>query len=386
MTGTHVLHLIDGLNIGGAEVLLRDLTIGLMKRGYRVSVGYSTPGPLVQEVEALGIKLTRFPRFALVDPTLLIRMVRLMRRDPPHIVHTHLFKSDFHGRLAARIAQVPVIISTLHNKDSWARNKLLGQIYGATANFVDCLIAVSNDVSEFHLKRTYVHPEKMVTIENGVDIRPFIGKGEAGKELRKKFGISLSAPLFGIIGRLKPQKDHKTFLRSAAEIYRLRPDARFLIVGDGPLRGELEKMTKKLGLLPALHFTGMRNDIPAVLAALDVLVLSSKWEGLPVILLEGMAASRPVVSTAVGGVPHAVLPDISAFLVQPEDSLALAKACLRLANDPDLCQRMGKAGFKYVAEEYDLERMIDRIAVLYDSLLGERGLAHLSSARCGDIA
>jgi len=385
MTGAHVLHLIDGLNIGGAEVLLRDLTSGLLRRGYRVSVGYSTPGPLVRELEDLGINLMHLPRLARVDPTLLAGMVRLMRRDPPQIVHTHLFKSDFHGRLAAQIAQVPVVISTLHNNDSWARNKWLGRIYGASAHYADRLIAVSNDVREFHLKQTFVPAEKLLTIENGVDVRPFIGQDKAGEELRKNYGIASSAPLFGIIGRLKPQKDHMTFLRAAAEIYLQRPDARFLIIGDGPLRTELEKKTSDMGLLPALHFTGLRNDIPAVLAALDVLVLSSKWEGLPVTLLEGMAASCPVVATAVGGVSHAVLSDISAFLVQPEDSLALAKACLRLANDPDLCKRMGKAGFKHVVEEYSLGKMIDRIAALYDALLAVRGLAYLSPVQSGDV-
>ena len=121
MTAAHVLQLIDGLKIGGAEVLLRELSVGLVRRGFRVSIGYSSPGPLVQELTALGLPLTRLPRLMRIDPILFLGMINLIRKKSPQIVHTHLFKSDFHGRLAARIAGAPVVISTLHSIDRWAQ-------------------------------------------------------------------------------------------------------------------------------------------------------------------------------------------------------------------------------------------------------------------------
>jgi len=383
MTPVHVLHLIDGLNIGGAEILLRDLTAGLVQRGYRVSVGYSTSGPLADEFAASGLHLTHLPRIARIDPILLFGMFRLMRFDPPQVVHTHLFKSDFHGRLAARLAGVPVVVSTLHNADVWAQRWPLGALYGATARFADKLIAVSDEVRQYHIARTGIPAGKVTVIDNGVDVRRFGGMQAVGSvmraqskgwKVRTEFGIGQESVVFGIIGRLKPQKDHVTFLKAAAEVLRQIPSARFLVVGDGPLRAELEMLAGELGLFPALVFTGQRSDIPAVLAALDVLVFSSRWEGLPVTLLEGMAASKPVVATAVDGIKGVTLPDLTALLVPADDFSALAGACLKLAVDPDLRSRMGRAGLERVLACYSLEAMIDKTAGLYNSLLRARGL------------
>lgn len=365
MDSPHILHLIDSLNIGGTEGKLFDLIAGLLKRGYRVSVGYCTPGPWAEKLEALGIRVTQLPHFGRVDPSLVFRMVRLIRNDPPQIVHTHLFKSDFHGRLAAHLAGVPVVIGGLHNSDPWARNRLLGLIYGATARFTDCLLAVSEEVKQYHVERTGVSPEKILTIENGVDVERFTGQDSAGQKVRAEFGIAPDAIVFGIIGRLKPQKDHATFLESAREIFIQYPTARFLVVGDGPLYSELETMARELSLFPSLIFTGVRTDIPAVLSALDVLVLSSRWEGLPNVVLEAMAVARPVVATSVDGVEGVVTSGKTGLLVPPGDSLALAQACIELINDPDLRHRLGRAGYRHVAENYSFDTMVDRYEACY---------------------
>jgi len=373
MSSVHVLHLIDGLNVGGAEVLLCDLAIGLVQRGYRISIGYCTPGPLVDYLASHDLSLTHMPYKTRADPSLLFKMLHLIHSDPPQIVHTHLFKSDFYGRLAARIAGVPVVVSTLHNADIWARYWPLGTLYGVTAHFVDRLIAVSEDVGKYHIAKSGISAGKLTVIENGVDVRRFDGMQAAGNKVREEFGINQEAIVFGIIGRLKPQKDHVTFLKAAAQILREVPAARFLIVGDGPLRVELETLAKRLGLFPALVFTGLRNDIPAVMAALDVLVFSSRWEGLPVTLLEGMAAGKPVVATAIDGINGVALPDLTALLVAPDDPSGLALACIKLSTRPDLRLRMGMAGYERVLSHYSLERMINQTAGLYDRLLREHG-------------
>lgn len=381
MKPAHVLHLIDGLNVGGAEVLLRDLTAGLVQRGYRVSVGYSTPGPLVEELRANGIKLTRLPRLARVDPLLMLGMLRLINSDPPQVVHTHLFKSDFHGRLAARLAGVPVVISTLHNADRWAEKWPLGVLYGGSARFADQLIAVSEEVRQYHLQKTAVSAEKLMVINNGVDVGRFNITAAVRQQLRAEFKISTESVLFGVIGRLKPQKDHNTFLDAAALILREVPSARFLVIGDGPLRAELEQRAAVLGLLPALIFTGLRNDIPQLLAALDVLIFSSLWEGLPVTLLEAMAAVKPVVATAVNGIAGVAIEDVTALLVNVADPAALSAACVRLARDPGLRLRLGQAGFRRVSEFYSLETMINQISSLYNDLLFARGLSAMIPSR-----
>ena len=303
---------------------------------------------------------------------MLVRLVRYLRSDPPQVFHAHLFKSDFHGRLAARLAGAPVVVSTLHNNDVWANNWIMGHLYGATSIWADRLIAVSEEVKTFHIQKTGVPPEKVVVIENAVDVQAFAGHEEAAKRIRAEFGISLDTPVFGIVGRLKPQKNVPMFLQAAVEILHELPNARFLIVGDGPLLAELKKQAQDLDLFPSVIFTGMRNDIPAILRSLDVLALSSLWEGLPVILLEAMASSLPSVSTSVDGVVGVVESDVTALLVPTGDYIEFAKACIRLARDPELRKQMGWAARERVTRNYSLDRMIDRISDLYLRLLHDR--------------
>jgi len=364
MRQIHVLQIIDGLNVGGAEVLLRDLVRGLSGDRYRVSVCYSTPGPMVPEIEALGVPMTRLPRLARVDPLLLLRMCQTIRKDPPQVVHTHLFKSDFHGRLAARMCGVPVVISTLHNSDAWAKNALFGKLYGATSRFADRLIAVSEEVREFAIAHTDVESERVTTIPNGVPLQKFSDQEEAGMGLRRELGIAGDAPLIGIVGRLMPQKDHETFLQAAVQIHKALPQARFLIVGDGPLRDDLTARSAALGLEGPVLFCGLRKDIPAIMAAIDLLVFSSRWEGLPVTLLEGMAAARAVVSTAVGGVPGVMIDGQTGVLVPPGDPAALAQACVQVLANPDLRSKMGRAGRARVEAHYSIEAMVQQEGLL----------------------
>ncbi len=373
MEKIHVLHLIDGLNIGGAEMLLCDLSEGLIDLGFRISIGYCTPGPLVNAFAEKNISVHHLSRTGLVDPFLVWRMVNLIRSDFPQIVHTHLFKSDFHGRIAARIAHVPVVISTLHNADSWAKNWPLGAIYGRSAYFADKLIAVSEDVRKFHISETNLPENKVVVIENGIQVQKFSRISSTINKIRDEFQISENSILFGIIGRLKPQKDHTTFLRSAEIILKKMPEARFLIVGDGPLLMDLQNLAEKLKISKAVFFSGLRTDIAEILQALDVLVFSSEWEGLPVTLLEGMAAGKPVAATRINGIDGVAIDQRTALLVPVKDPDALAEACLTLGVDPVLRKKLGKAGFDRVSKKYNLDTMIEMTAALYRTELIKHG-------------
>jgi glycosyltransferase involved in cell wall biosynthesis len=380
MEPIRVLQLIDGLNVGGAEVLLRDLTRGLLDDGrFQVSIGYSSPGPLLDQIVALGVPVTRLPRLARVDPLLLLNTWRLIRRTRPHVVHSHLFKSDFHGRPAARMAGVPVVVSTLHNNSAWARRPLLGPIYGANARLADRLIAVSEEVRDFSLEAMRLSPAQVVAIRNGVPIERFVGNEAAGRALRAELGIAADAPLCGVVARLSPQKDHRNFLRAAAQVHAALPNARFLIVGDGELRAELEALARELGLGAAVIFAGIRSDVPAVLAALDLLVFSSAWEGLPVALLEAMASSRAVVSTAVGGVPGVLVDGSTGLLAPPGEPAALAAAMAALLGDAERRAAMGRAGHARVVANYSIQAMVKATIDLYLSLLAGRGVAAAST-------
>jgi glycosyltransferase involved in cell wall biosynthesis len=374
MAKTRVLQLIDGLNIGGAEMILLELVKGLRKRGFDVAVGYSTPGPLAERLVSSGVETVRLPRLARVDPLLFMNTYRLIKDFHPQIVHTHLFKSDFHGRLAARLARVPVVLSTLHSTDRWAQKFPLGLLYGWTANFADRLIAVSDDLRVFHQQHTKVSAQKFITIENGVDLEVHRYSASAREKMRQNFSFTESEFLFGIIGRLTPPKNHANFLASAALIHAELPDARFVIVGDGALREMLEARVVELGLAEVVLFTGFRDDISEIMSMLDVLVFSSDWEGLPVTLLEGMAAERPIVATEVGGIPAVVGESDAALLVPAADPAALARACVQLATDPELCRGIGQAALNRVQSAYSIDAMLDRTVALYESLLANAGV------------
>lgn len=378
MPKIHVLHVIDGLKIGGAEILLRELSEGLLKKDFRVSVAYSTPGPILGDLKALGVELIFIPRLFRVDPYQFYNMYRSIKKVNPTIVHTHLFKSDFQARPAARLAQVPVVVSTLHSIDRWAENRLLGKLYGLTARYADKVIAVSDKVRDFHVVNTGISPKKLVTIENGVDANKYASINSLNSGIRKEFSIPKEAIVYGIIGRLTQPKGHETFLISAKMILEKVPQAIFLVVGDGPLRDKLIQLADELAIREKIIFTGFRNDIPEILAALDVLVISSHWEGLPVILLEGMAASKPVVATAVGGIPSVVTKE-SAFIVPPADPSALAMDCIKLANSVELRKSFGKAGYERVLKNYSLDAMVDRTVSLYMDLLHAQGLTRFES-------
>jgi len=375
-TPIRVLQLIDGLNIGGAEVLLKDLSAGLLKHGFDVGVGYSTPGPILNDLQSIGITPVRLPKLARIDPILYgSSLLRLIRTYRPQIVHTHLFKSDFHGRVAAAICRVPVVISTLHNNDPWARQWLYGRLYGLTARFATRLIAVAPEVKEYHAKFSHIPAENITTILNGVDVDRFKADPAASIRLRREFGLSDSDTLVGIIGRLKPQKDHVTFLRAVAEILHSLPQARFLVVGDGPLRAELETLAQSLGISHAVHFCGLRSDIPAILSSLDLLVMSSQWEGLPITLLEGMAASRAIVTTAVPGILDVVEPETTAVTVPPADPASLARACIELLNNPQKCRNLGDNALQSVRQRFSIQAMIEQTVQVYRTALAQRSIS-----------
>ena len=366
---THVMQIIDSMSLGGAEVLLRDLTKALLVNDYRVSVFYNTEGPIAKDISALGVPIERLPKLGRIDPGLLLRIFNKINRSKPDIVHTHLFKSDIHGRLAARMAGTPVIISTLHNCHSWAKNPILGGIYGASARLADHIIAVSDEVRDYAIRYTHISPSKVTTIANAIPLARFGNNRSAGEAIRREYGVPMDAPLIGIIARLTEQKDHDNFLHSAQGILENAPNAYFLIVGNGPLESDLKAMAVSLGIQKSVIFCGIRQDIPAVMAALDILVFSSRWEGLPVALLEGMASSLPIVATNVGGVPGVIENGETGFLVPPSSPDLLANACLVLIKDPELKKRMGKAGYTHVQEKYGMELMVNKTISLYQSML-----------------
>lgn len=354
-----ILYVIDSTKVGGAETLLLGLLQAARDRGHEPHLAWFSEGPLGPEMARLAASSTRLGRRGLRDPAALWRAVRLMRRLRPDVVHTHLLKSDLVGQVAARLCRVPLRIVTLHNTDPWRRQALPALVYRLATGGAHRLVAVSEAVAA-HLRQTRSgRADRLTVIPNGIDLARF-GAVAALEPARDG-----SLKVFACIGRLHPQKDHASFLAAAALLAH-RKDVAFHIIGDGPLRASLEDRTQALGLVERVRFTGIEADVAGVLAGVEGVVLASVWEGLPLVVIEAMAAARPVIATAVGEVPQVLRDGIDGRVVPPGAPEALAAAMAELLDQPDLARAMGLAGRERARALYDQSAMHARLFALYD--------------------
>lgn len=362
-----ILYIIDSLKVGGAETLLIDLLDAAASRGEETHVAYFSPGPLAPEVVGRTSGATRLSRSGIKDPRALLRALRLIRRWKPDVVHTHLTKSDLIGQVAARLSNVPRRVVTLHNTDPWRRNRLLSSLYRMLTSTAHVHVAVSDQVANFVAECGGAPPSRLKVISNGVDLKRFDEKATKPLDL-SQWGVPGDRVIVAVIGRLAPQKDLPTFLKAAAMVAGRNSKVHFVLAGDGELRQSLEHQARALGLTPErLSFTGIVRDIPGLLAAVDIVALSSAWEGLPMIVLEAMAMGRPIAATRVGGIPNAIEDGQNGLLVAPGDPAALADAIERLARDPDLRKEIGQAGRETVEKRFSGKAMLDRLIATYDT-------------------
>lgn len=353
-----VAHLIDELPRDGAEMLILDL----MRHRHpdlRYVIGcLDAGGPLQQEFEAIGIPVVIFGRRGRLDPGLVLRLVRWMRRERVSVAHSHLFTADAYGRLAARIAGVPWIFSTAHNVSTPGKGRVHQTVDRLLAGFTDTVIGCSEEVTKTLRERDRIPTAKLRTIANGIDLSRFLHAD--GSSVRAEFGIPEQNRLIGIVGRLHQQKAHDDLLRALAALPQaLRERSSCLVVGTGPLREALEAQVEALGLQRQVIFTGSRADVPRLLAAFDVFVLSSKWEGLPIALLEAMGCARATLCTRVGGIPDVIVDSRNGMLVDAGDVAGMAQALTTLLEDSELCCRLGQQARETVLQHFDIRRTAD---------------------------
>ncbi len=360
-----VLRLIARLNIGGPALHVTHLARGLDPARFETLLvtGQLAPGEGDMSDLARGLPWQIIPEMGrelapVADAITLIKLWRLMRRYRPHIVHTHTAKAGAVGRLAARLAGVPVVVHTFHGHTFRGYWGTIGS--GAAvvaerglAHLAHRLIAVSDRVRDDLLAFRIAPPEKIVTVPLGLDLAPFAA--------RPRNPASLNV---GIVGRLVPIKNHKLFLDMARRLIAEGFVGRFVVVGDGELRPELERAAADLG--DRVTFAGWRRDLPEVYADLAVVVNTSLNEGTPVSLIEAMAAGVPVVATAVGGVPDVVRRNETGWLVASGDTAGLADAVKLAIYDGD---RLAARARQEVLGKYSKERLVKDVERLYDSLL-----------------
>lgn len=389
-----VLRIIARLNIGGPAIHVVNLNAGLDPSRYEQVLvsGPENPGEgsMLDYAISRGVKPVIMPeivgqlRFGVADVKALAKLYRLMCRERPHIVHTHTAKAGFLGRLSARLAGVPIIIHTYHGHilrgyygplTSW----FLRCMERALAFFTDGIIAVSEEVKRDLLLHGITSPDKITVIPLGFQLEPFLNSEAHRDEFRHELGLNNTHRLVGIVGRIVPIKNHRLFLEAAATVAVEEPAARFIVVGDGELRPEMEEYARKLGIGERVIFTSWRRDLPRIYADLDVLAITSNNEGTPVSAIEAMAAGCPVVATRVGGVPDLIKEGETGYLAPPGDGQSLAAALLRLLRDPEAALRVGQAAQAVARDRFHAKRLTADMEGLYSHLLSEEGVSSLRS-------
>ncbi|MCC7368459.1 MAG: glycosyltransferase [Chloroflexi bacterium] len=384
-----VLRAITRLNIGGPAIHTILLTRGLQNDRFASVLVTGLEGPREGSMRDLAAKHGVQPHYLnelgrevspLNDLKALLAMYRLIRRNRPHIVHTHMAKAGTAGRLAAKLARAPIIVHTFHGHtfhSYWGpvKSAVFLQIERSLGAMTDRIIAIT-DAQKADIAKYGVAPlSRITTIPLGLEIEEMLDAERHTGNLRRDLGIAADRKLVGIVARLVPIKAHEVFLEAAVAIRAAQPNTTFLIIGDGERRAELESMAQRLGVSDVTRFVGWRADMRDVYADLDVVTLCSNNEGSPVALIEALAAARPVVSTRVGGVPNVVHDGENGLLVPPRDAAAFADAVVALLRDPARGALLGQAGRAEVYPKHSSGRLVQDIERLYLELAREKGLA-----------
>jgi glycosyltransferase involved in cell wall biosynthesis len=388
---TRILRVIARLNMGGPALHVSYLAGGLEARGYRTTLVSGSlsrgEGSMSYVAEERGVKVVSVPQLAreLSPPNDIVavrHLVELIRDERPHILHTHTAKAGAIGRLAARLAgraRPPIVVHTFHGHVLRGYfGKLPSEAYRrierSLARHTDRLIAVSPEVRDDLVELGVAPAEKFEIVRLGIELDERLTAGDGALEYRRVLGIPASTFVVGWIGRMTAIKQVPELLRIFSKLRELGVDARLCIVGDGPAREEAESLAKELGIMRDCLFLGYHRDVASFYRLFDAFLLPSANEGTPVSAIESLAAERPVVATAVGGVPDVVVDGVNGRLFQPGDIDGAAQALHELARDPELRRQMGEAGRTWVIPRYSVNRLVDDVDRLYRSLLADKGL------------
>jgi glycosyltransferase involved in cell wall biosynthesis len=378
---TRILRIFSRLNIGGPSLHVIHLSAGLRDAGFETTlvVGRTgeREGDFLDLAASRGVEPLFVPELGreirpVWDLVALVRLYRMMRREKPEIVHTHTAKAGALGRVAAKLAGVPIVVHTYHG------HVLSGYFHPATSAFfrwverilahsTTALLTVSDSVRDDLVRLGVAKAEQVRVLPLGLDLAPLSQSFSRGA-LRREAGWSDDAPIVGIVGRLVPIKDIDNFIDAAVIVAREWPQTRFAVVGDGEERLRLETRAKeRLG--ERIHFFGWRKDTGGVLRDLDVAVNTSLNEGTPVALIEALAAGVPVVATSVGGTPDVLEGGRFGWMVPPRAPGETANAILDALAHRTVALERACAGKAAVLERYSVRRLLDDVTALYRELL-----------------
>ena len=356
-----ILHTEWSDGLGGQEKRI------LAERGHSVHIACRARASIKIEAERLGIDTVTVPMRRLYDIQSVLRLTGFLNKNRFDVVNTHSGVDSWIGGIASRVSKVPVLARTRHLNIPLKRNLL---------NFVhylpDVYITCGNNMRSNLVSNCGFPADKVVSIPTGVGPEFFDVKKNV--EAKLKYGLLPDSIVITNVGVLRSVKGHEITLRSAKAVLKVIPNAKYLIVGNGPRKEALMKFTNELGIAEHVVFTGFAENIPEIYSFSDIAVLSSLSEGLPQSLLQAMAAGIPVVATRVGGVPEVVIHEKTGLLVESGDHEGLAKGIIRILRNPDDAGKMSRDARELILKEHTIDKMIDKIEGLYKKLLLQKAV------------
>jgi glycosyltransferase involved in cell wall biosynthesis len=375
-----ILFLSTSMGMGGADKQILCSAGELRSRGHDVLiVSLTTLGPMGLEARASGIPTESLEmRRGVPDPRGLLQLVRLVRAWKPDVLHSHMVHANLMARALRLLVPVPAMVSTIHN--IYEGGRLWMAAYRLTNPLVDRMTIISEAAANRFITEGIVPRRLLRVIPNGVDTERFRSvPGGARESLRKSVGLEREF-VWLAVGRFEVAKDYPNMLRGFAKVRERYPRTVLLLVGRGALQAETEALAQALGLGSSVRFLGVRDDVPELMSAADGYVMSSAWEGMPIVLLEASAAGLPLVATRVGGNHEVVRDEETGFLVPSGDCDALGLAMVRLMESPEAQRRsMGERAREHVRIHYGLSRSVDQWEELYREALAGKGFALTAS-------
>jgi glycosyltransferase involved in cell wall biosynthesis len=379
-----VVHIITKLELGGAQQNTLFTVAHLGRDKYELVLISGTEGILVKDAKKFkDVKVYLIPELIreikpIKDVIAFLKIRRILRQLNPLstiIVHTHSSKAGILGRWAARLAGVKLIIHSIHGFSfNDYQPSFLRAFYMFLERFTSLItkrfVAVSKANIEKGINKRIFSKDKAVLIRSGIDIKEFQKAGFNRTEERGKLGFDAEIPLVAMVACFKPQKSPLDFVRVAKIVSDEINEVRFLLVGDGVLRSEIEELIGKLKIDDKVVLLGWRDDIPEIMNCIDILVLTSLWEGLPRVFPQAMASGKPVIATKVDGAQEAIKNDINGYLLPPKDINGIAEKVIYLIRHPEKASEMGEKG-KSLVEEFSIWKMLEQQEELYASLLKE---------------
>ena len=366
-----ILHTEASKGWGGQEIRIITEAEGLIKREHRIIIAAPPNARIIKQAKQRGIETVTLSmgKSSVFGP--IKKLIDIINKYEIDIVNTHSSRDSWLASIAARLSfRKPVIIRTRHLSTPISNNLLSRIVYNHLPHKI---ITTGESIKKDMIDKNGYNPDKIVSIPTGIDLKIFKA-GKSGANIRRALNIPARAPLIGMVSVLRSWKGHIYLLEAIPDVVKKNPNARFLIVGDGPYKDVIEEKIKEMGVRKYVIMTGHREDIPEILSAIDFLAFPSYAnEGVPQSVLQAFAAGKTVIASDAGSISEVVLNNKTGVLIPPRNSSILAKRIIELLKGKDKRKKMASAGKKLVETKYSLEAMLNKIEKLYNELMAIRG-------------